>query len=187
MQHLGTKRIETDRLILRRFSAEDAEVMYRNWASDPQVTKYLTWPAHETTEVTKAVLSDWVSAYDNLDNYQWAIELKDIAEPIGSISVVSHNDRVELAHIGYCLGRQWWGKGIMTEALAAVMAFLFREVGLQRIESRHDPRNGGSGVVMRKCGMKFEGCLRRSDWNNQGICDADWYAILKEEWESGKV
>lgn len=181
MKHLGTKRIETSRLILRPFVMEDAEAMYRNWASDPEVTKYLTWPAHNSVEVSKMVLTDWAAAYEKPDSYQWAIELKEIGEPIGSISVVSHNDRAELAHIGYCLGKVWWGRGIMTEALQAVMNFLFDEVGVQRVESRHDPRNGGSGAVMRKCGMKFEGCLRRSDWNNQGICDADWYAILKEE------
>lgn len=181
MQHLGTKRIETSRLILRPFTMADAEPMYRNWASDPEVTKYLTWPAHGSVDVSNMVLTDWVGAYEKPDWYQWAIELKEIGQPVGSISVVSHNDKAESAHIGYCLGKQWWGRGIMTEALAAVMAYLFEEVGMQRIESRHDPRNGGSGAVMRKCGMKYEGCLRRSDWNNQGICDADWYALLKEE------
>lgn len=181
MQHLGTKRIETSRLILRPFVVVDAPAMYRNWASDPEVTKYLTWPAHGSVDVSNMVLADWVGAYEKPDWYQWAIELKEIGQPVGSISVVSHNDKAESAHIGYCLGKQWWGRGIMTEALAAVMAYLFEEVGMQRIESRHDPRNGGSGAVMRKCGMKYEGWLRRSDWNNQGICDADWYALLKEE------
>ena len=51
---------------------------------------------------------------------------------------------------------------------------------MQRIEARHDPRNPASGAVMRKCGMTFEGTLRRSDWNNQGLCDASYYAIIKE-------
>ena len=69
----------------------------------------------------------------------------------------------------------------MSEALGAVMDFLFDEVGYRRIESRHDPRNPHSGDVMKKCGMKFEGTLRQSDWNNQGICDASWYALLREE------
>ena len=57
----------------------------------------------------------------------------------------------------------------MSEALGAVIDFLFDEVGVNRVESRHDPRNPNSGAVMKKCGMKFEGTLRQSDRNNQGI------------------
>lgn len=70
----------------------------------------------------------------------------------------------------------------MTEALGAVIGFLFDEVGMNRVEARHDPRNPNSGAVMRKCGMKYEGTLRQSDWNDQGICDASWYSILAEDY-----
>ena len=59
MNHQGTKMIETPRLILRRFTIEDVPAMYRNWASDPKVTKYLTWPTHENPEVSRQVLLDW--------------------------------------------------------------------------------------------------------------------------------
>ena len=52
MKRCGTQRLETDRLVLRRFERADADAMYRNWASDPEVTKYLTWPAHENIGVT---------------------------------------------------------------------------------------------------------------------------------------
>ena len=74
----------------------------------------------------------------------------------------------------------------MSEALKAVIDFLFEEVGMERIEARHDPNNPHSGGVMRKCGMKYEGTTRRSDRNNQGICDAAHYAILRSEWEKPK-
>ena len=182
MNHLGTKRIETARLILRPFVREDAGAMYRNWASDPEVTKFLSWPTYKSVDTAHEILDLWVPQYQDNTFYQWAIELKELGEAIGSISVVSHDDRVELAHIGYCIGKNWWGQGIMTDALDAVMTFLFDEVGVQRVESLHDTNNPASGAVMRKCGMKFEGTHRRSQWCNQGICDADWYAILKEEW-----
>ena len=62
----------------------------------------------------------------------------------------------------------------------------FEEVGVNRIDSRHDPRNPHSGQVMAKCGMVYEGTHRQSDRNNQGICDAAWYAILKEDYEKGR-
>ena len=67
MNHLGTRELATARLTLRRFEIEDAENMYYNWASDPQVTKYLTWPAHESVEVTEQVLKDWISRDEKKD------------------------------------------------------------------------------------------------------------------------
>ena len=180
MKHLGTVMIKTERLILRRFTVEDAPAMYRNWASDPEVTKYLTWPAHSDLKISRMVLEDWVGEYEKENYYQWAIEFE--GQAIGSISVVSGNDRVEMVHIGYCIGKAWWHRGIMTEALGAVIRFFFVDVGVNRIETRHDPNNPHSGAVMRKCGMKFEGTMRQSDWNNQGICDAIWYSILRSDY-----
>ena len=182
MRHCGTKPIETERLLLRRFTLDDARAMYENWASDPDVTKFLTWPAHAGINVSKAVLEEWVSLYAENNYYQWAIVLKAHGtDPIGSISAVRMDEAVEKVHIGYCLGKEWWRRGIMSEALKAVMDFFFDEVGANRIDSRHDPRNPHSGMVMKKCGMKYEGTMRSADRNNQGICDACWYALLKSE------
>ena len=182
MKHCGTKYLETDRLILRRFKKEDAEAMYNNWASDNEVTEYLTWPTHSNQEVSQSILDKWVNSYSDDSFYQWAIVLKDNGDkPIGSISAVDIKEKASMAHIGYCIGRAWWHKGITSEALRAVMDFFFDEVGANRIEARHDPRNPNSGKVMKKCGMKYEGTLRSYDWNNQGICDACYYALLKAE------
>lgn len=177
--HKGTQALQTPRLALRPFVADDAKAMFTNWASDPEVTKFLTWPTHTSLEVSQWVCNDWVSHYNEPDYYQWAIVYN--GQSIGSIAVVEHDDRVGKAQIGYCIGRNWWHMGIVTEVLKAVMDFLFDEVGFDRIEARHDARNPHSGSVMKKCGMKFEGTLRQSDWNNQGVCDACWYALLKNE------
>ncbi len=155
--------------------------MYQNWASDPEVTKYLTWPTHQSETDTKAILEAWVTHYKEDTYYQWAIVPKDNRDkPIGSIAVVALDDRAERATVGYCIGQNWWHRGIMSEALKAVIDYLFTEVGMQRVDAYHDPRNPHSGGVMQKCGMQFEGTLRASDRNNQGLCDASWYAILKE-------
>ena len=181
LKHKGTKTLETSRLILRRACAEDAEPMFRNWASDPEVTKYLTWPPHENMNVTRSIVSSWVESYQKEDYYHWMIVLKETGEPVGSL-LASCVGRVPSAHIGYCIGKNWWHHGIMTEALQTVIGYLFDEVGFSRIESMHDPNNPHSGAVMRKCGMTFEGTHRKSDRNNQGICDASYYAILAEEY-----
>ena len=182
MRHCGTQRIETNRLILRRFTIDDAEAMYKNWASDPDVTKFLTWQPHADVDVSKAILEEWVRSYTQENYYQWAIVLKECGDrPVGSIAAVQINDDIDMVHIGYCLGKNLWHRGIMSEALKAVMDYFFDKVGVNRIESRHDPRNPHSGMVMKKCGMTYEGTLRSSDRNNQGICDACWYALLKSE------
>lgn len=77
MKHCGTHRLETDRLILRRYVNEDAEPMYKNWASDEEVTKYLTWPTHTSQAISQKVIADWVSKYSDETYYHWAIILKD--------------------------------------------------------------------------------------------------------------
>ena len=81
-------------------------------------------------------------------------------------------------HIGYCIGKRWWNKGITSEALNELIKYFFEEVQVNRIESRHDPLNKNSGKVMIKCGMKYEGIMRKAYINNQGICDCSMYALL---------
>ena len=181
MNHKGTKRIETDRLILRQFKIEDAEDMNNNWATDAEVTRFLTWSPHPDINFTENLLKDWIARYSDLTSYNWAIELKEIGKVIGGISVVKFNERIEAADIGYCMGKAWWGRGIMPEALRAVIEYLFEEVGLNRVAACHDVNNPKSGRVMQKAGMTKEGVLRAAGRNNQGICDEVWYSIIKSE------
>jgi len=182
MKHLGTKELETKRLILRKFTINDTKNVFNNWANDDDVTKYLTWPAHKKINVTRCVLEDWIKNYSKKDFYQWAIVLKEIDEPIGSISVVKQSDDIKMVHIGYCIGKKWWNKGITSEALDILIRYFFEEVGVNRIEARHDPNNPNSGKVMAKCGMKYEGHMRQADKNNQGIINYIEYGILAEDY-----
>ena len=133
MNKTGTQRIETHRLILRRYRIEDAEDMFNNWASDPEVTKFLTWPAHSSIDVTRRILNTWISYYDDGGFFQWAIELKETGRVIGNIAVVRLEEAIGEAEIGYCMGRAWWGQGIMPEALRAVVDYLFDTAGIDRI------------------------------------------------------
>ena len=207
MENRGTKRLETRRLILRQMKVSDAEGMFNNWASDPEVTKFLTWPPHASLEVTKKTVESWVNRYSDPAFYNWAIELKDEGVVVGNISTVRMNESVESADIGYCMGKAWWGQGIMAEALKAVIDYLFAEVGLNRVAACHkfdkafvifkcrtfhglnrvaachDKNNPNSGRVMDKAGMQVEGVLRASGKNQQGICDMVWHSILRSEWE----
>ena len=92
----------------------------------------------------------WISNYDNNNVYNWVIELKETNEAIGSISVVNLEEMNKSCEIGYCIGSEYWSKGITTEALQNVIDYLFREVGVNRICAKHDIENMASGEVMKK-------------------------------------
>ena len=182
MNHLGSRTLETDRLVIRAFVPEDAAPMFRNGASEAVVTKFLTWPTHSSEVVSVAVVSSWVEKNGDPTNYQWAIVWKETMEPIGSISVVHWNEDICEAEVGYCIGRAWWHRGVVTECFSGVIRFLFLEVGVNRIKARHDVNNPHSGMVMKKCGLRHEGIQRQADRNNQGICDMSVYAILRGDY-----
>ncbi len=180
MQHLGTKPLETPRLWLRPLTPADASDMLRNWAGDSEVTKYLTWLPHADAGVSR----EYIRTIDYADPavYTWGIELRELGQVIGSIGAVGHKDEIEMVHMGYCLGRDWWHTGIMSEAFGAVIRFFFEEVGVNRVEARHDARNPNSGKVMQKCGLTYEGTMRQSGRSNEGLGDMMWYAVLREDY-----
>jgi ribosomal-protein-alanine N-acetyltransferase len=183
MKHLGTKRLETSRLILRRVELSDAGAMFRNWAGDPQVTKYLTWQTHTDISVSEGILSDWAASYASENFYNWCIVPKAEDEPIGSIGAPKVSDELKMVQIGYCIGREWWRQGYASEALSELVRFFFEEVGVNRIESRYYPPNVNSGKVMMKAGLVYEGTMRQADMNNRGvICDVVYHAILAEDY-----
>ena len=184
MNHLGTVTIETKRLILRKFTEDDALAAFNNWTNDTAVTEFLRWPYHENIGITKKVLADWILSYKQGNFYQWAIVPKDINEPIGTISIVGQNDNLGIVHIGYCIGSRWWKQGITSEAFSGIIPFLFEKVGVNRIESQHDPNNPNSGKVMVKSGLKYEGTLRQADFNNKGIVDAAMYSLLLSDYNA---
>ncbi|MDL2311188.1 GNAT family N-acetyltransferase, partial [Peptostreptococcaceae bacterium OttesenSCG-928-C18] len=171
-----------DRLLLRKITKNDAKYVFENWANDDEVTKYLRWESHKNIEESKEIVSRWIEEYKDENNYNWVVVLKEINEPVGTISAVGIDEKTEKVHIGYALGRAWWNNGIMSEAFSRIIKFFFEEVEVNRIESMYDPNNPSSGVVMKKCGLKHEGILRQADWSNRGIVDASYYAILAEDY-----
>ena len=144
--------IETERLLLRKIKETDAEPMFRNWASDPEVTKYLTWPRHENIEVTRQVINYWLNEEKDSKTIRFIITLKDSDEPIGSIDVVRYID--DSPEIGYCLSRKYWNKGLMTEACKAFSKYLF-DKGFKKVLIKAVVENIGSNRVIEKCGFKF--------------------------------
>ena len=85
MRHAGTHDIETPRLILRRLAPADAPAMYRNWANDPAVTRFLRWEPHKDENETFALLAAWEELYQNPDYYQWCMVDKATGEVFGAL------------------------------------------------------------------------------------------------------
>lgn len=181
MNKLGTVTLETPRLLLRRFVPEDAEAMFRNWANDPEVTKFLTWQTHQSVQDSQEVIARWIGQYGDSTRFHWAIVLRELGEPIGSITGEKANEETGTITVGYCIGKRWWGQGLTAEALRAVLEFLLKREGYECVKACHDPNNPNSGKVMRKCGMRYEGTWRRCMTSNQGVCDGAWYSILRSE------
>lgn len=169
MRHAGTQEIETERLLLRKLLPQDAAMMYANWASDPEVTRYLRWEPHKNADETQELLAAWATLYPNRDYYQWAMAEKCSGQVIGSVSICNSLlgepqqktewQGMELAEgiwePGYCMGRRWWGQGLMTEALRAVTGFWFSCTDGQWLACCHAVDNPASGRVMEKAGFVY--------------------------------
>lgn len=169
--------LETNRLTLRRITAADSDEVFENWTSSEVVAKYLTWAAHPSVEATK----EWLTFQEENDSTGWGIVLKETNELIGNIAVVEDIPKIKTKALGYVLSEKFWNQGYMSEALIRVIDFLFETTDVNRIEAEHDTKNPGSGRVMEKSGMSFEGVLRESRLNNQGIVDVALYSILRSE------
>jgi len=182
MNHSGTKVLKTERLTLRPMQVRDAEDMYRNWAADPEVTKYLTWQPHASLDVTRTILADWEAQYKDPKDCHWGMELD--GQLIGAVAVVDVNERTRAMELGYCMSRAHWGKGLMTEAVSAVRDYLFGEVNANRLVIRHAVPNPASGRVAEKCGFSLEGVNREAYVVSTGeTVDIVVRSMLKREWK----
>ena len=155
MRHAGTQDIETPRLLLRRLLPEDAPQMYANWASDPEVTRFLRWEPHKSPAETRELLAAWALLYPNPDYYQWAMVEKATGQVFGSISLYNSlpgepQQKTEwpgrdltdgVWEPGYCIGRKWWNKGFTTEALRAVVAYWFTRTDSRWLACGHAAAN----------------------------------------------
>ena len=145
--------LETERLLLRKFTLDDAEEMFSNWASDPEVTEYLTWTPHKYIDTVRMIINDWLIDYEDDKTVRYGIVIKETGELIGGIDVVEYNDGIP--EIGYCIGKRFWGNGYMPEAGKALIEYLF-SLGFNTITISADSRNNRSLRVIEKLGFKYD-------------------------------
>lgn len=186
MINLGTVRLETNRLILRKIQAEDYKDAYKNWCSSDLVDKYVTWQKHDSIYVTKELYDAWISEYDD-KTYRWIIEYKENNEVVGMIGVSKKFLSSSTCELGYCLGDKYWNMGIMSEAISEVIRFLFEDCKAETVWAEYLENNPASGKVMIRNGMKYEGTLRKRVVDKNGIRnDLLVYSILKDEYKEKK-
>ena len=149
----GVKQIETERLILRELVEEDAEEMFKNWASDDEVSKYVRWSTHKNVEETREYIKCEYERCKNGECYNWGIVLKEKNELIGAIGAFpSEDNRWEL---GYNIAKKHWRNGYTTEALKRVLEYLTNNEGFYRFRCGHAVLNPASGAVMKKAGFIY--------------------------------
>jgi len=173
--------LTTKRLILRKMVRSDYSDMFE-YASDPNVTKYLTWSAHPDRHYTHKYLSYIQSKYKSGEFHDWALEYDN--KMIGTCGFTSLDTNNMCGEIGYVISPAYANLGLATEAVGRVLKFGFEVLGLNRIEGRFMAENSASRRVMEKNGMIFEGIKRESllvkgKFVSVGIC-----SILRKEWVS---
>ena len=182
---LGNPMLATERLTLRKFAIDDAIDVYQ-YAKNCEVARFVTWEPHRTIGDSISFINWTLGRYDCDEAGEWGIEYKETGRIIGALGFVQVETVNSCASIGYVLSRDFWGMGIMTEAVGRLIRFGFEEMGLNRIEAVHVPENEGSGRVMQKAGMNFEGLLKQKLFAKGRYWDVKQYAILKDEWKSAR-
>ena len=185
LTHTGTQTIETERLILRRFTYDDADAVFKNWASDKHVQMMYSEPVYETKEAVMGLLEKYIGAYENEDKYRWAVIDKITGECIGQIAYFLVDNKNHFAEIEYCIGAAFQCRGYATEATKAVIRFGFEQMNLHKVQICTKTINQPSKRVIEKCGFTYEGTLRDYFFMEDKYVGRLYFSILRSEYEAG--
>lgn len=175
------KGFESERLIMRPFCEGDEGDIY-DYSKDPDVGPHAGWKPHDDIEESCLVLKMFMDTEEELT---FALVEKESKRVIGSLGLMKdfHRQGDGLLEIGYVLGKKYWGRGLMTEAVKAALKFGFGELGLEMMTVYHFDYNKRSQRVIEKCGFKYEGTLRRGSMIYDGrVYDSLCYSMTREEY-----
>lgn len=175
--------VGTERLALRRVRQSDLDDIYA-YACDPDVSRYTSWAPHTSPDETRQFVRRVLDAYLEKRVANWGIELKAERRLIGMGGYIWWDPLQSAGELGYVLGKPYWGQGLMTEAVRAMIDFGFQRMALNRIVIRMDPRNIGSWRVAEKCGCRFEGIARQAIYAKGRFADLMVWAILRDDWQT---
>jgi ribosomal-protein-alanine N-acetyltransferase len=177
--------IISPRLLLRPLRHEDAGDVYA-YASELVVSKFLSWPPHQTLGDTHDFIA-WARArYQAGLPAPWALEHRRERCVIGTLALLSYSPTHALADVGYVLSPAYWGQGLVPEALAALIEHCFTVLGINRIEAQCRTNNVASSRVLIKSGLHEEALLRQRFHVGGVFYDSQLFSILREDWEQGR-
>jgi RimJ/RimL family protein N-acetyltransferase len=153
------EKIETKRLLLRKPMLEDAAPIFKLYAQDQRVTRYLSFKPHQSVDETKAFLKRCLINWKKNSSFPWTIVRRKDKQLIGMIEITSI-DQTGI-NLGYVLAKAYWGNGYMTEALRKIIEWALDQNDVYRVWAICDTENNASTRVMEKAGMQKEGILRR--------------------------
>lgn len=173
--------LHTDRLLLRKWTLEDAPGLLQ-LRSDPDVMRYINRPVLSSVEQATAWINMILDSLEKTEGISWCMSLKDSPqEHIGNIGLWRIDKENYRAEVGYMLSPAWQGKGIMYEALVAIIDYGFEQMGLHSIEAQLDPLNLASAALLRKAGFVQEGYYRENCLMNGVFTDTAVYSLLASD------
>ena len=181
MEFIGTRDFETIRCRLRRIKLSDYTMMFENWAKYEEVCKYFPFNPIDNIEDYRQKVEHWVSNYKNGSYFHWGIEWKEAGELIGTINLGNVEEECQMSDTCYMLSPKFWNRGIMSEVLTSILDYAFDEIGLHRVQAEVFEGNDASSVVLKKCGMTFEGVARKKYYKNGQYIDVALWAIIAED------
>ena|SRR5579862_3426620 len=174
-------RLETERLILRQIELSDAGSVFVTF-SDEAVMEFYGENPHRSVEESSELIRRQHEWYARREGIRWGITRKGENSVIGSCGFFKFDEEFQRAELGYELARASWRQGIMSEALRAIIAFAFTEMGLSRIEAVVDDTNEPSKALLRSLGFSHEGTLRQRFFFQGRFWDEHYFGLLREEW-----
>lgn len=176
------KNLKTPRLSLRRVKESDDEDMFA-YTSNPEVTRFLSWNPHIEIIQTQRYIESLISEYNLSASYAWAIEILEFKKFIGIVRIFDVSYGNKRGELSFILNPIFHRKGLMVEAIMAVIGFCFTNVRLNRIQAKCTPDNFSSEKVLQKLGMSYEGTLREF-WINKGVSeDAKLFALTANDYK----
>ena len=175
--------LKTERLILRELTDADATVLFQ-YFSDPAYVRYLSFGLHTDVEQTQGFINWTRTGYQQQEGIRWGLQWKLSDVLIGTAGLHFWKRDLRCAEVGYHVAPAWWGMGIASEVLRALVDFGFQRMNLNRIEGRHSAGNGVSGRVLLKCGFQKEGILRQREVLAGRLVDVVQFSLLREEYDA---
>ena len=171
--------LKTERLCLREIWKEDIDEIYNCWMQDEEVSRYMWWKASKDIEKTKEFAAYELSQLENERWNRWIIVLEETKEIIGTC-LVFYNEEEDHWDISYNLGKKFWGKGYVTEAMCAVMKFAETELGMRECITSYAKVNKGSANVLHKLGFRDEKELPYEYCEGEKVTEGIWCRWISE-------